>query len=237
LFRRTRAGAGPTDEEIDDDRDDRDDQDDQVVGADDGDSSVEAAPTAPAAAPARGSRDQNLKPSTMRGSEVMYGYIVALELIAVSVLNLTITHGPGAPTHPERLVGANLTSTELSVFGLVLSIGMLGVIQTKHRFIVPFYSIIAAFFVTLPKVPDSLSLTHLIALVVPVVYAFVLTQRQRKETLAQGRAGGGARAASTPAERRQQPSGRRRGRRQAPEPAGPKANRRYTPPKGKRPRR
>jgi hypothetical protein len=185
--------------------------------------------------------DLDLKPVTMRGPEALYGYIVALELIGVSVLNLTVTHGKGAPTHP---------STEWAVIGLVASMALIPIVRTHHRLIVGFAAIIAAFFATLPKVPQSLSTAHLLALIIPVVYAFLLTQRQRKAATAQPRAGrtGATRSAgaagqstqsgrSTPADRRAQAGGGRRARRKGAVPSGPQANRRYTPPKSKRPRR
>jgi hypothetical protein len=172
--------------------------------------------------------DPSLKPATMRGTEALYGYVVALELIGVSILNLTVTHGRGAPAHPP---------TRLSVIGLIGSIALIGVVRIHHRLIVPFATIIAAFLVTLPKVPDSLTAAHLLALVIPVVYAFVLTQRQRKATTAQTRAGRSATSRATPAERRADAVGRRRGRQDAAAQSGPRPNRRYTPPKAKRPRR
>jgi hypothetical protein len=170
--------------------------------------------------------DLDLNPSDMRSPEPLYGYVVALELIAVSILNLTVTHGKGAPAHP---------STTLSVVGLAASLAVLGIVRTHHRLIVGFSAVIAAFFVTLPKVPDALSTTHLLALFIPVIYAFVLTQRQRKATTLRAKAG---RSASTrPAPAAPAGSGRRGRRKKEAAPTGPTANRRYTPPKAKRPPR
>jgi hypothetical protein len=174
--------------------------------------------------------DASLKPSAMRGSEPLYGYLVGLELIAVSILNLVVTHGKGAPAHP---------STGLAVIGLVASIAATALVRTHHRLIVPLALIVAAFFVTLPRGPDSLGPAHIFALVIPVIYAFVVTQRQRKATQAfgRGRRSGDAKsttAKSTPAARRAEGSGRRRGRKQAGAPTGPAASPRYTPPKPKR---
>jgi hypothetical protein len=175
--------------------------------------------------------EQSLKPSAMRGSEPLYGYLVALELVLVSILNLTVTHGKGAPAHP---------STGLSTVGLVASLLLVALVRIRHRLIVPFAAIVAAFFVTtLPKVPNSLSVAHLLGLVIAAVYAFVLTQRQRKAAAALTKKGGAA-AAKSPAakpstERRPDSANRRRGRQQA-VPAGPAASRRYTPPKPKRAR-
>ncbi len=177
------------------------------------------------------------KPSRMQGNEALYGYVVAAELIVVAVLNLADTHGPGAPAHPQ---------TVLSLIGLATSLLLAAVVQTRSRFIVPFAAILAAFFVTLPRVPTSLSLAHILALIIPVIYAFVLTQRQRKAATAQIRAAreAGARtqarkkdATSRPA--RTGPGGGifGRWRKTKDVPTGPQKNRRYTPPKSKRPKR
>jgi hypothetical protein len=178
--------------------------------------------------------DASLKPSTMRGSEAMYGYLVGLELIVVSILNLVVIHGKGAPAHP---------STGLAVIGLVASIAATVMVRIHHRLIVPFALIVAAFFVTLPRGPDSLASVHLLALIIPVAYALIITQRQRKATQALNRAGrsGTAKsttaksttATSTPAQGRNERTTRRRSRKQGGEPTGPAASRRYTPPKPK----
>ncbi len=123
---------------------------------------------------------QELKPNDMVKPEPLYGYIVGLELIGVSILNLTATTGKGAPAHPP---------TVLSVIGLIAAIALLGIVRTNHRLIVAFSVVIAAFFVTLPKVPDRLQVPHLLALVIPVIYAFILAQRQRRLATARAKAG------------------------------------------------
>jgi hypothetical protein len=160
----------------------------------------------------------------MQGNEAMYGYLCAAELIVVSVLNLTVTHGSGAPTHAD---------TTSSLIGLGAAVVFGGLVRTHNRFIGAFAAIISASFVTRPKVPSSLVLTHLFALVIPVVYAFLLTQRQRKAAMAQAKA---SRAAARAEDRRTAGSGGWRRRKKEPEaPLGPVANRRYTPPKSKLP--
>ena len=186
-----------------------------------------------------------LPPSRMRGTESLYGYVVALELLVVAVLNLTVRTGAGAPAHPQ---------TALQIVGIAASVALVGVLQLRSRTIAGFGAIVAAFFVTLPKVPNSLSLAHILALAVPLIYGLVLTQRQRRaigsvrgnrrgggRTAGGESAGGGRRGGSAVASRRDRtaPSGRgRRGRAAAPEPSGPRPNARYTPPKAKRgPRR
>jgi hypothetical protein len=177
--------------------------------------------------------DQDLKPSAMRGNEMLYGYLIVAELIFVAILNLAVTHGKGAPAHQP---------TTIEIVGLVVSIALLGVLQTRHRFIVPFAIIIAAYIVVYPKTPDSLTLAHLFALILPVIYAIVLMQRQRKASMAQARSRGGtARAArATPEARRAEALQRRQERRDrrrgiAPSTA-PKKSSRYTPPKARRPK-
>jgi hypothetical protein len=183
--------------------------------------------------------EADLKPSAMRGPEPLYGYVVAAELLVVAILNLTDTHGPGAPAHPD---------TALAAAGILGAAALAAAIRfTRHRMVVAFVTIAAAFLVTVPKIPTSLELVHVIAIAVPFVYAFILTQRQNKARAAeikQARAGasssGSSRAGRTgPARRTEDQAKRRdrRGRRGVPEPSGPKASNRYTPPKPKRPHR
>jgi hypothetical protein len=172
--------------------------------------------------------ESDLKPTEMRGNEAMYGYILSAELIVVSVFNLIFTHGQGAPAHPP---------TTLSAIGLIVSIGFGALVRTHNRFIVSFAALIAAFFVTLPRIPQSLFIFHIFGLIFPLIYALVLMQRQRKATLATTK--GGSAGRSTPAQRRAEADARRRERRQrrGGQPAPKVApNRRYTPPKTKRPR-
>jgi hypothetical protein len=191
--------------------------------------SLKAAATPdPAASP---EDDLDLKPTAMRRPEPLYGYVVGLELIFVSILNLTVTHGKGAPAHPATLQAA---------VGLVASLAFIAIIRTNHRFIVAFGAVIAAFCViSLSRTPDSLLLPHLFAFAIPIIYAFMLSQRQRKAATARTRAG---RSGSTPAKGagsgrgRAADSGRRRGRKDKDSPSGPQASRRYTPPKPKRTR-
>jgi hypothetical protein len=192
---------------------------------------------------------EELPPSRMRGTESLYGYVVALELLVVAVLNLTVRTGTGAPAHPQ---------TTLQVIGIAASVALFGLLQVRSRTVVGFAAIVAAFFVTLPKVPNSLSLAHILALAVPLIYGLILTQRQRRATgLARGsrrggggsgttensiRAGGGSGrrgSAAAGGRARNATSGRgRRGKAADPAPSGPRPSARYTPPKAKRaPRR
>lgn len=195
-------------------------------GANGADSVVEVV-EAPSAA------DAGLKPSTMRGPEALYGYVVGLELLVVSVLNLTVTHGPGAPAHPP---------TTLAAVGVAASIALFAVVRLKNRMAAGFGAIVAAFFVTLPRVPNSMSIAHIFALVIPMAYGLIITQRQRRDTpkLARGAArggrGGSARssAGAAGAGGAGAGGGRRRGKKNAEAVSGPRPSARYTPPKSKR---
>lgn len=174
-----------------------------------------------------------LPPSRMRGTEPLYGYVVGLELLVVSVLNLVVRTGKGAPAHPQ---------TALQLLGVAAAVAFFGALQIKSRTIVGFSAIVAGFFVTLPKAPTSLSLAHVLALAGPLAYGLILTQRQRR---AMGISGRGARRGRPPVDRggeRGRPatarraSSRRSGKAEA-APSGPRPNARYTPPKTKRSQR
>ncbi|MGH9115783.1 MAG: hypothetical protein ACRDWW_08140 [Acidimicrobiales bacterium] len=166
--------------------------------------------------------DDDLKPSAMRGSESLYACVAAAELIVVAVLNLVITHGKGAPSHPQ---------TTLAIIGLLGALAFVPTILTRSRMIVPFAAVVAAFLVTLPKVPTSLSTAHFITLIIVVIYALVLTGRQRKATAKAGGRGSTARQAGERAGTRAVRG--RGGRSKDVAPSGPRASRRYTPPKVK----
>jgi hypothetical protein len=185
------------------------------------------------APPASSEDELSLKPSAMRGTEALYGYVVALELIVVAIVNLTVTHGKGAPKNPQ---------TALSLVGLAASIALVLIVRTGNRMIVSLSAIGAAFFVTLPAVPNSVRAIHILALIIPVIYAFILTQRQRRATTALAKAGRAGRSSpargatkAAPGERAAEDRNRRRAKKKGAA-TGPVASRRYTPPKPKRPR-
>jgi hypothetical protein len=158
----------------------------------------------------------------MRGSEQTYGYVVACVLLIVAVLNFTANHGKGAPKHPQ---------TALMVVGVAAAVILFGLVTTRNRMVGGFGAIIAAFFVTVPQAGSSLQLAHILALVIPLAYALIITQRQRKLATAELKARGGRSRSSDPGRPR---AGRRR-KSQPEEPVGPKPSRRYTPPKSKGP--
>lgn len=176
--------------------------------------------------------DTDLPPSRLRGTEPLYGYVVGLELLVVSILNLVVRHGSGAPAHPQ---------TALQAVGVVAPIAFMGLISVRNRTIVGLAAIVAAFFVTLPKAPNSLEPAHILALIFPLVYGILITQRQRRavsRTLT-GRRGAARTGTAARARQRddQRADARRTGgrRRQPAAPAaGPRPNARYTPPKARR---
>lgn len=181
--------------------------------------------------------DAGLPPSRMRGTEPLYGYVVGLELLVVAILNIVITKGKGAPAHPQ---------TGLQILAVAAPLVFVGLLQLRNRTIAGFSAIVAAFFVTLPKVPNSLSVAHVFALAIPLAYGLIITQRQRRAIGNTARRGGRASRASSKdvaqggsarttgsAEAR---TDRRRGRKKGQDavPTGPRPNARYTPPKAKR---
>jgi len=158
----------------------------------------------------------------MRGKEAQYGYIVAAELLLIAILNLAVTHGAGAPAHPQ---------TGKSIAGVVAAAAMFPIVRTGKRMAASFSAIIAAFFVSLPQVPNSLRLLHIFALLVPLAYALLLTQRQRREALAQNRARG-PRASNPGGRQARAAKAAKPGRGSPPRPASPsRVSGRYTPPK------
>lgn len=171
-----------------------------------------------------GRAETQTKPSAMQGREFLYGHVVAGILIAVAIANFVVTKGTGAPKHPQ---------TTLSILGLVAALALLPLLQTRNRFIAPFGAVIAAFFVTFPRGPNSVQSLHVLAIVFPLVYALLLTQRQRKAAIAQVKAGGRPRREPR-VSRRQAAADRGKG---TARPSSPSRNRRYTPPKAKRAKR
>ncbi|HET6966076.1 MAG TPA: hypothetical protein VFH58_14975 [Acidimicrobiales bacterium] len=172
-----------------------------------------------------------LRPSRMRGTEPLYGYVIGLELLVVAILQMVVRGGKGAPAHPQ---------TGLQIVAIAVSVAFFGVLQLRNRTIVGFAAIIAAFFVTLPRVPNSLGVVHIFALVFPLAYGLIISQRQRKEMMAAARngrgarAGGGSRRERARADAVARRSDRRRGKGAEPAPSGPRPSARYTPPKAKR---
>lgn len=177
-------------------------------------------PPSPRRQPRPPAPDDGLKPSAMRGSEPLYGYVVALELVVVGILNLTVTSGAGAPTHP---------STALGAVGVAAAISLFGFLQTKNRVLVAFAVIAVAFVVNLPKVPNSLALAHVFALAFPFAYSLILTQRHRKRMKGHLEAARTRRVVASQSQR-----SRRKDKDAVAQPGIPRPSARYTPPKSKR---
>lgn len=160
--------------------------------------------------------DLELNPSDMRGTETMYGYLVAVELMVVAVLELTVTTGKGAPAHPE---------TALAAAGLAVSAAVLAVIRArKNRTLIAFAVIIAALVVDLPPVPDRLALAKIFAVFIPLAYGLVLIRRRTRSATARQRAGLDPGPRSKAAPRGRQATSKK-----------PVRTGRYTPPKSRRP--
>jgi hypothetical protein len=169
-------------------------------------------------APARSTApvaEEPVNPMRMSGREPTQGYIVSGLLVLVGILDLVITSGAGTPKH-ETLWYAYV--------GIALGIALAVSIRYRNRLASPFIAIFGAFFVTLAKAPNALTVPHLAALLGSVAFAVVVTLRQRKDqkTLTPGGARGAAGASRN----------RRRGEAEPPAASNrPAANRRYTPPK------
>ena len=156
-------------------------------------------------------------PTRMSGREPLFGYIAAGVIVLASILNLVVTTGPGAPAHP---------TTWANYAGILFALALTVSIRFRNRMLSPFIAIFGAFFVTLAKGPDSLSLPHIVTLLVGVAFAMIVSLHQRRDQKALGPV--------TPAGRRAAADARARRRRGEPEPTvtkHPAPNRRYTPPK------
>lgn len=168
-----------------------------------------------------------LNPWVMRGTEMMYGYVVAAELILVAILELTDTHGKGAPAHP---------ATALSIAGLAASVLMVGLLQTRNRTFVALSTILASLLIDLPSVPNNLVLAKLFAVFIPILYGIVLVRRRSRSAQIRQQAGLDPAPARSGGRGSGGSGGRRGGRPgDTKTPAAPtRTSGRYTPPKSKR---
>ena len=162
--------------------------------------------------------EYELDPWVTRGNETLYGYVIGAELILMAILELTDTHGKGAPAHP---------ATWMSVAGLVASVLMLGLLQTKNRTFVALSTILASLLIDLPSVPNSLVMAKLFAVFIPIVYGIVLVRRRSRS--AQIRQQAGIDTAPATGRGRTDRSGKG-----GSNPAPVRTTGRYTPPKSKR---
>ncbi len=166
------------------------------------------------------SADARRSSTRMEGNEPVWGVVLAGILIVVSVLNLTVTTGPGAPAHPSSFD---------SVIAIVLALALVVVsLRVRSRMVSPLVGIVAAFFTTLGKTPTSLSAPHIIALFAALAFALILSMRQRRVQRA-------LTPQATAADRKAAADARRRRRKGEPEPPPevkrPPRSKRYTPPR------
>jgi hypothetical protein len=162
----------------------------------------------------------SLPPIQLREWEIPAAYVVAVVVVVVAVLEFTVTTGKGAPKNP---------SVVLPSVALVAAAAQAISVRFGNRLITAFLGIVAGITVGYTKTPDSLSLLRDIGLFLPFIYGFVVIQRQSRAQRAitgpRGRRGRGAVGGG----------GGGRQSSKTPEATGPKANRRYTPPKAKAP--
>ena len=161
-----------------------------------------------------------MKPTFLRRNELVYGVVVGLELVGAAIVDLAVQTGKGAPKHPN---------TALEIVGLVLALAFFAILRFRNRTVTAFAAVIAAYVIGLPAVPDSIVSTRIYTFIIPVFYAVWLAIRLRRDSKK-------ALAENPPAPKPARPTRERRTRRPEPEPTGPRASARYTPPKAKRTR-
>lgn len=167
-------------------------------------------------------RADPLPPGRLQGQEVLYGYVIGLELLAVAVLTVLVRHGTGAPRHLS-------TADEVEMaLGFAATVAYVALLRLRNRTVATFGAIVAAYVLALVPGPNWLREAHTLAVLPPFVYAIVVFQRQRKALKAVG-ANRGRAGRSRPAPDR---AAAQRGR-SAPA-SSPRRTGRYTPPKAKR---
>lgn len=158
------------------------------------------------------------RPIELRDWEIPVGYAVAGFVVLLAILELTVTSGKGAPKNPNPV---------LPSIALVVGLAQAATIRYKNRLLTAILGVVGGLLIAYVPVPYSLGILHSIGFLAPFVYAFLITQRHSRAQ----------RALQGPRNRAR--AGGRRGAKPPPEPSGPKASRRYTPPRSKedRPRR
>lgn len=165
--------------------------------------------------PAPGRRaepERPLRPMELREWEIPLGYAIAAILVVVAVLELTVTTGAGAPKTHNPILPA---------VAIVSALTMAATIRFKNRFVTALSGVVGGVLINFAQTPHSLSIPRSIGFLVPFAYAFVVVNRHNRAVRVQR----GPRNAGQ--------GGARRGSKVQPEPTGPKASRRYTPPKAK----
>jgi hypothetical protein len=110
--------------------------------------------------------------SRMQGREPLMGYVAAAAIAIGGVLDVVVTKGKGAAAHPD---------TWEAYAGIVLAAAVVASVQYRNRLLSPFVAIFGAFFVTLPKGPSSLSIPHIVVLMVAVAFAVIVSMHQRRD--------------------------------------------------------
>lgn len=182
-----------------------------------------------------------LPPSRLQGTEPMYGWVVGLEILAVSVVVAFARHGAGAPKT------VSTADDVLMAAGIALALAYLALLRVRNRTIAAFGAIIAAYIPSLVPGPTWVRDVTEIGLLPPLIYAVIVAQRMRKATKAamsnpKAQAGPSGRPPGTKTNgrasarsSRERPAPRsRRGSNQGLTSTGPQRNARYTPPKPKR---
>lgn len=156
--------------------------------------------------------ERTLRPIELRDWEIPVAYALGGLITLLAILELTITHGPGAVKNPSPI---------LPLIALVAGVAQIATVRFKNRFVSALVGVAGGLLVGTARVPTALGIPHSIGFLAPLVYAFLVTNRHNRAQ----------RALRGP--RTQGQRGGRRGSKAEPEPTGPKANRRYTPPKPK----
>lgn len=166
----------------------------------------------PLPAPTRAEPASTLRPMELREWEIPAGYAVAGVIVLLAILELTVTHGKGAVKNPSPV---------LPLLAVVMALVQAATIRFKNRLLTALTGVAGGLLIVATRVPDSLAVPHSFGFLVPIIYAFLVTNRHNRAQ----------RALRGP--RNQARGGGRRGSNAAPEPTGPKASRRYTPPRPK----
>lgn len=165
--------------------------------------------------PKMGGDDDKQPPSRMRPPEDQVGYLIAIVMVVIGVI--FAADSGAADSHPIFAIVGTVVAAALP----------LAIFRLANRFVSAVGAILAAFLISLGQLHPHGGLVGLyyVLLIAALGYGFWLTRRQGKAAKLQASARGQGRA-----------GGSRRGRDKAPEPTGPPANRRYTPPKATRSR-
>ncbi len=167
--------------------------------------------------------DEDAPPTRMQPPEDRVGYAVAVVLVIAGVLFATV-HGKGSPKHPNPL---------LPILGVVAAVALpVAIVRFRNRFISAILGVISALLISFSKPPNSLIGIFYFTVIVGIGWMFWLTRKQSKAAKAQLK-----NQPRRSTDQRGAPRQRRRRGEKTPQPTGPTANRRYTPPQPPKPKR